>query len=341
VERKWRERYSQKFRRRAVARMNACENIVRLSRELGVCRSLLYKWRHRLEPPDVQVEEAVSTQNSRESRLRREVNKLKRLLADKTVAVDFFRSALQKVEARRQQSGISGEKASTMKFEMPLQGGLSIERMCQLAQVSRAGFYRYLEGRAPGEEDMAVRSAIQEIALEHGRYYGYRRVTAELRRRGMMVNHKRVARVMRTDNLLTICNRELRFVTDRDPELEIYLNLASRMNVRGPNQLWIADITYIRLMAEFVYLAAVLDAFSRKVVGWSLDRSLQARLPTNALEKAIINRQPPPGLVHHSDQGVQYTCGGYMRVLRDHRMVASISRPGYPYDKAYASHCTS
>jgi len=334
VERKWKERYKQKFRRRAVARMNACENIMRLSRELGVSRGLLYTWRYQLEPPDAEVEGAVSTQNSRESRLRREVNKLKRLLADKAVEVDFFRRALQKVEARRQRSGISGEKASTTKFEMPLQGGLSIERMCQLAQVSRAGFYRYLECRVPEEEDMTVRSAIQEIALEHERYYGYRRVTAELRRCGMMVNHKRVARIMRTDNLLTIQNRELRQLPDRDHGLEIYLNLASRMKVRGPNQLWIADITYVRLKAEFVYLAVVLDAFSRKVVGWSLDRSLQARLPTSALEKAIMSRQPPPGLVHHSDQGVQYRCGGYIQVLRDHRMVASISRPGYPYDNA-------
>jgi len=334
VERKWKERYSQKFRRRAVARMNACENIVRLSRELGLNRSLLYKWRYRLEPPDVQGEGAAPTHNSRESRLRREVNKLKRLLADKTVEVDFFRNALQKVGARRRQSDISGEKASTTKFEMPLQGNLSIERMCQLAQVSRAGFYRYLQGRVPVEADMTLRSAIQEIALEHERHYGYRRITAELRRRGMMVNHKRVARMMRSDNLLTIQNRELGQVTSRDHELQIYLNLASRMKVCGPNQLWIADITYIRLKAEFVYLAVVLDAFSRKVVGWSLARSLQARLPTSALERAIVSRQPPPGLVHHSDQGVQYRCGGYVQVLRDHRIVASISRPGYPYDNA-------
>jgi len=334
VERKWKERYSQKFRRRAVARMNACENIVRLSRELGLNRSLLYKWRYRLEPPDVQGEGAAPTHNSRESRLRREVNKLKRLLADKTVEVDFFRNALQKVGARRRQSDISGEKASTTKFEMPLQGNLSIERMCQLAQVSRAGFYRRLQGRVPVEADMTLRSAIQEIALEHERHYGYRRITAELRRRGMMVNHKRVARMMRSDNLLTIQNRELGQVTSRDHELQIYLNLASRMKVCGPNQLWIADITYIRLKAEFVYLAVVLDAYSRKVVGWSLARSLQARLPTSALERAIVSRQPPPGLVHHSDQGVQYRCGGYVQVLRDHRIVASISRPGYPYDNA-------
>jgi transposase-like protein len=139
VERKWKERYKQKFRRRAVARMNACENITRLSRELGVSRGLLYTWRYRLEPPDAEVEGTVSTQNSRESRLRREVNKLKRLLADKTVEVDFFRSALQKDEARRQQSDISGEKVSTTQFEMPLQGNLSIERMCQLTQVSVPG----------------------------------------------------------------------------------------------------------------------------------------------------------------------------------------------------------
>ena len=334
MERKWKERYSQKFRRRAVERMNACENIVRLSRELGVIRSLLYKWRCRLEPPDAQIERDLSTENCRESTLRREISKLKRLLADKTVEVDFFRGALQKVEARRQQSGLSGEKVSTAKSEMPLQGSLSIERMCQLAQVSRAGFYRYLQERALAQQDMTMRSAIQEITLEHGCRYGYRRVTAELRRRGMMVNHKRVARMMRADNLLTIQSRELGCVTDPDHKLEIYLNLASRMNVCGPNQLWIADITYIRLKTEFVYLAVVLDAFSRKVVGWMLDRSLQARLTLSAREQAIMNRQPPPGLVHHSDRGVQYSCGGYIQMLRNHRMMASVSRPGNPYDNA-------
>jgi putative transposase len=334
VERKWKERYSRKFRCRAVERMNACENIVRLSRDLGICRTLLYKWRYQLEPENALSEGAASTKNSRESILRRDIGKLKRLLADKTVEVDFFRGALQKVKARRQQSDISGEKASTTKFEMPLQGSLSIERMCQLAQVSRAGFYRFLQRQAPAEEEMTTRCAIQEIALEHRQRYGYRRVTAELRRRGMMVNHKRVSRMMRADNLLTIRNPELGPVTDSDRELEIYLNLASRMKLCGPNQLWIADITYIRLKTEFVYLAVILDAFSRKVVGWSLDRCLQARLPLDALRKAIANRQPLPGVVHHSDRGVQYACGDYIQVLRCHRMIPSISRPGYPYDNA-------
>jgi putative transposase len=301
-------------------------------RELGVHRRLLYKWRDQVDPADADGE--VTLPNSRESTLRKEISKLKRLLADKTVEVDFFRGALQKVEARRQKSDISGEKASTMKSKTRLQGSLSIERMCQLAQVSRAGFYRYVQGRAPVEECMIVRSAVQEIVLEHRRRYGYRRVTAELRRRGMMVNHKQVARMMRADNLLEIQNREVLLATDRNDELEIYLNLARRVKVCGPNQLWIADMTYVRLKTEFVYLAVVLDAFSRKVVGWSLGRTLQSRLPLNALEKAIANRQPPPGLVHHSDRGVQYACEDYIQVLRDHQMMPSMSRPGNPYDNA-------
>jgi transposase-like protein len=149
VERKWKQRYSKNFRRRAVQRMNTCENIVRFSREIGVDRCLLYKWRHRLEPPDAQVGGTASTQNSRESTLRREISKLKRLLADRMVEVDFFKRALQKVGARRQQSGFSGEKVSTKLSETPLQGKLSIERMCQLTQVSRAGFYRYLRFGPP------------------------------------------------------------------------------------------------------------------------------------------------------------------------------------------------
>src|ERR1700681_4284008 len=219
VDRKRGERYNQKFRCQTVERMNACENILRLSRELGIHRRLLYKWRDQVDPADAEAEGDVVLQNTRESTLRKEISKLKRLLADKTVEVDFFRSALQKVRARRQQSDISGEKASTMKSKTLLQGSLSIERMCQLAQVSRAGFYRYLQGREPVEECMTVRSAIQEIALEHRRRYGYRRVTAELRRRGIMVNHKRVSRMMRADNLLEIQNRELRLVTGRDDGL--------------------------------------------------------------------------------------------------------------------------
>jgi putative transposase len=140
--------------------------------------------------------------------------------------------------------------------------------------------------------------------------------------------------MMRSDNLLEIQDREVPRATGVDGGPEIYLNLARRVKVRGPDQVWIADITYIRLKSEFVYLAVILDAFSRKVVGWSLDRTLQSRLPLNALKRAIANRQPLPGLVHHSDRGVQYACDDYIQVLRDHQMMPSMSRPGNPYDNA-------
>ena len=157
---------------------------------------------------------------------------------------------------------------------MSRQGGLRIERMCQLAQVSRAGFYRSLQEAQPVEEAMLVRAEIQQIALAHRRRYGYRRITAELRRRGFLVNHKRVARLLREDNLLAIQPRTFVVTTDAQHDLEVYLNLARRLTVTGINQLWVADITYIRLQREFVYLAVILDAFSRKVVGWALERSL-------------------------------------------------------------------
>ena len=166
---------------------------------------------------------------------------------------------------------------------MPLQGSLSIERMCQLVGVSRASFYRSLQERAPVEEDMEARNVMQQIAVEHRRRYGYRRMSAELRRRGMVVNHKRVLRMMREDNLLAVQPRAFVVTNDSDHEFEVYLNLASRMKLTGMNQLWVADITYVRLQKEFVYLAVILDAFSRKVVGWALDRTLAARLPIAAL----------------------------------------------------------
>ncbi len=215
-----------------------------------------------------------------------------------------------------------------------MQGSLSIERMCQVGQVSRASFYRSLNEEMPADEDMEVRSEIQKVVLEHRRRYGYRRVTAELRRRGMLVNHKRVARMMREDNLLAMQPRAFVVTTDSDHKLEVYLNLASRMKLTGINQLWVSDITYIRLKSEFVYLAVILDGYSRKVVGWALERTLAARLPVAALEDAIAERQPPPGLVHHSDRGVQYASGEYIRILDKHQSIPSMSRPANPYDNA-------
>jgi transposase InsO family protein len=217
---------------------------------------------------------------------------------------------------------------------MPLQGKLSIERMCQLAGVSRAGWYRSVQREQPEAEEMEVRSQIQQIFAAHQRRYGYRRVSAELRRGGMLVNHKRVARLMREDQLLAVKPKAFVATSDSDHPLEVYLNLASRMKLTGINQLWVADITYIRLHRQFVFLAVILDAFSRKVVGWELDRTLAARLPLAALEKALAERKPPAGLVHHSDRGIQYAASAYVAVLRQHGMIPSMSRPANPYDNA-------
>ena len=217
---------------------------------------------------------------------------------------------------------------------MSLQGSLSIERMCELARVSRASFYRSLREQRPVEEEMEVRSAIQQIALGHRHRYGYRRITAELRRRGMPVNHKRVLRIMREDNLLAVQPRSFVVTTDSDHGFEVHLNLAGRMKLTGIDQLWVADITYIRLKAEFVYLAVILDGHSRKVAGWALERTLASRLAVAAIEQAIAKRQPLPGLVHHSDRGVQYACAEYVAILKQHGMIPSMSRPANPYDNA-------
>lgn len=174
--------------------------------------------------------------------------------------------------------------------------------MCHLAGASRVGFYRHLRGSDNHEEEMQVQSEIQRIALEHRGQYGYRRMAAELRSRGMLVNHKRVARIMRDDNLIVAAQEWPR---GRRGRIEMHVNLAGRIKVTGPNQLWVADITYVRLNREFVYLAVVLDKFSRRVIGWALDRTLSSRLLLAALTNALEDRKPGPGLVHHSDRGVQ------------------------------------
>jgi putative transposase len=217
---------------------------------------------------------------------------------------------------------------------MPVQGSLGVERMCQLAVVSRAGYYRSFQEHCPVEEEMQVRSVIQQIVVEHRRRYGYRRVALELGKRGLVVNHKRVLRLMREDNLLAVQRQQFVVTTDSQHSLEIAVNLARRMKLTGVNQLWVADITYIQAWSEFVFLAVVLDAYSRKVVGWELSRSLGSGLALVALGKAIAERQPMPGLVHHSDRGSQYASREYVELLAKHEMVASMSRAGNPYDNA-------
>jgi transposase InsO family protein len=217
---------------------------------------------------------------------------------------------------------------------MRLQGNLSIERMCHLAQVSRAGFYRAYQEREPQQEELDLRSTMQHIFLEHRRRYGYRRIAIELRRRGLVVNHKRVQRLLQSDNLLALQPKAFVTTTNSRHEFEVSLNLARRLKLTGINQLWVADITYIRLGREFVYLAVILDAYSRTVVGWEVDRQMTTALTRTALERAIAGRQPAPGLVHHSDRGVQYASAEYTDLLGQQQIVPSMSRPANPYDNA-------
>ena len=218
---------------------------------------------------------------------------------------------------------------------MSMQGSLSIEPMCRVSQVSRAGFYRFLEEKHGVKQDMKLRSEMQRIALHNRRRYGYRRITAELRRQGWIVNHKRVQRMLREDNLLALRRRKFVVTTNSEHGLQVRMNLAARMQVTGLNQLWVADITYIYLSTEFVYLAVILDVFSRKVVGWALGRDLTSNLTVTALKQALAERQPPPGLVHHSDRGLQYACADYVELLEQNHALLSMSRPGNPFDNAY------
>jgi transposase InsO family protein len=218
------------------------------------------------------------------------------------------------------------------------QGARSIERLCRLAGVSRASYYRFWCISAPRTHDTTVRDAIQRLALANGPHRGYRLVTFQLSQEGLIVNHKRVLRLMRQDNLL--CLRRRAFVpatTDSKHRWPVVPNLARGMQLSGLDQLWVADITYIRMQEEFAYLAVILDAFSRRVIGWALEDHVTARLAVNALRMAITARRPAPdSLIHHSDRGVQYACSDYTELLAAYKIAASMSRVGNPYDNAKA-----
>jgi transposase InsO family protein len=206
--------------------------------------------------------------------------------------------------------------------------------MVKLAGVSRASFYRFAGEAGPGPDpDMDLRDAIQRIALEWPSY-GRPRITAELRRRGLTVNPKKVYRIMREDNLLCFRKRKFVVTTDSSHSRKVYPNLAGRMVLTGMDQLWIADITYIRLRDEFVYVAVILDAYSRRVIGWALDRTMEDELTLSALRMALSRRVVESGLVHHSDRGSQYASGDYTDLLKENGIVISMSRKGNPWDNA-------
>ena len=214
-----------------------------------------------------------------------------------------------------------------------------MKRCCHWVQVNRASYYRWLQPTLPDREELELRNKIQKIAVTWPAY-GYRRITRELGDKyGCRVNCKRVLRIMREDNLL--CLRRKAFwlpTTNSAHGWPVFANVAAEMKgkLTGINQLWVADITYIRLEREYVFLAVVLDAYSRRVVGWALGQTLEAELALSALRLAVAERRPGPGLVHHSDRGVQYACADYRDLLSQHQIRGSMSRRGNPYDNAMA-----
>jgi putative transposase len=218
---------------------------------------------------------------------------------------------------------------------MRLATPIPLEQLCRLALVSRAGFYRWRNASKAIDRDLDLRDEIQRIALEYP-FYGWPRITRELGDRGWRANHKRVYRIMQEDNLLCLRRRKFSVTTtNSNHDQPVYPNLARALAPTGINQLWVADITYVRLESEFVYLAVILDAFSRRVIGWALDRTLEDELTIGALHMALDCRSPAPGLVHHSDRGVQYASSDYTSLLKDNHITISMSRKGNPYDNAF------
>ena len=208
--------------------------------------------------------------------------------------------------------------------------------MCRLTGVSRASFYRFVEPGQAREQECRLRDAVERVALSWPSY-GSRRITAALRRDGWEVNRKRVQRIMRAGSLLCLRQPTSWLVTTNSKHrLAVFPNLITGIEVTAINQLWVADITYIRLLQEFVFLAAVLDAFSRRVIGWALERNMEATLCLSALDKALRRRCVTKGLIHHSDRGAQYCSKEYVEMLARHGIRGSMARKGNPYDNALA-----
>jgi putative transposase len=218
---------------------------------------------------------------------------------------------------------------------------LSITQSCQALEVSSSGYFKWRmqSGTIPSanSENKNLRDQIQEIALEFPGY-GYRRITVELRNRGYAVNHKRVLRLMRADNLLCFKKKFRPMTTDSGHGLPVYPNLLKSAKITGLNQVWASDITYVQLLHENIYLAVILDLSSRKCIGWDLSRNMGRQLALNALARALKNRwtESTQGLIHHSDQGVQYASQDYVDCLKKHNIQISMSRKGNPYDNAFA-----
>jgi putative transposase len=329
--------FSTEFKEAVVVRLDAGERMAAVSDELKIRRKLLYEWRAAYRELGAA---GLNRKRGRKPGGARASADCRARAQDRQAADGprFFSRSL--AAHRRTGPHVSRDAIYAVIEEMnarETQGAPSIEHLCRLSGVSRAGFYRFGEVRAPKRAEADLRDKIQTIALKN-RFYGYRRVCRDLWRvDGLKVNHKHVLRLMREDNLLRLRERPfVPYTTNSRHEFPIVANLTRGRVPTGLDQIWVADITYVRLAGQFVYLAVVLDAFSRRVIGWALADHLEASLAIEALDMALTARSPEPGLIHHSDRGVQYACADYCDKLAARGALISMSRAGNPYDNAKA-----
>src|SRR5215469_3036081 len=327
-----RRKFTKELKEEAVRRLELGASLAEVARACEVNPNVLHRWKRELRDYGAKAFSGNGQRRAEDQ----EVADLEGKVGRQALEIDFFRRCLQHVEEQRKLQALNTSGSSTLPHlekEMSLATPIPLERLCGLAHVSRAGYYRWQNAVPAVDADLDLRDEIQRIALELPSY-GWPRIAAELKRRGWEANHKRVYRIMREDNRLCLRRRKFVVTTDSNHNRPVYPNLARGMALTGLDQLWVADITYIRLETEFVYLAVVLDAFSRRVIGWALDRTLEDELTLAALRMALDRRIPSPGLVHHSDRGIQYASADYTSLLKNHHITISMSRKGNPYDNA-------
>src|SRR5580658_9453780 len=325
-----RRMFTKEFKLAAVQRLERGNSIGEVARALEVNPNVLHRWRREIREGPGNVFPGHGKQRWSEGR----IADLERKIGQQALEIDFLKGCLQRIE-EQDAAGSDWKSAVYRKVQEEVKADrrLTIERMVELGRVSRSGFYRFDDAEPGSDRDMELRDAIQKIAVEWPSY-GRPRITKELRRRGWVVNPKRVRRLMREDNLLWVRKRKFVVTTDSNHGRKIYPNLARKMILTGTDQLWAADITYIRLRDEFVFLAVILDAYSRRVIGWALDRTLEDELTLGALRMALARRIVEPGLIHHSDRGSQYASHDYTDLLKANGIEISMSRKGNPWDNA-------
>src|SRR6516225_6958665 len=307
------------FKRQVAQEFIAGESLYALSKRHDISRQLIRVWVERYEAgaldEDAQAADLLQEYEAKIAALERMVG----------------RQALEnRVPKGGSEKRSTAEKREYIRHCRPR--GISTAEGCRLMGISRSTFYATPDARA---RDLTIVAEMKTICDEF-EAYGYRRVGAELRHRGIVVNAKKVRRLMREHALNPRQRRRFIATTDSDHSYPIFPDLAKNMKLGGPNQLWVADITYVTIATGFVYLAAILDAWSRRVVGYAISRSIDARLAVAALKAAISTRNPPRGCVHHSDRGSQYASEDYRAVLQKHGLTGSMGRRGNPYDNAKA-----